>query len=215
MEKAVVFVDVQNDFARGGKLAFGYPAEDNLQKIVEFAKACADAYCNDTASRWHIYVTRDTHEKTTYKDVGTIINFDTYGRVDNSEQINGDPISGYLATLEGKKLPVEHCVEGTAGWQVVDPLMEVLLGKATFINKPTFGSYDLVDIIEEDTDGTLDEIVICGYDLAICIISNALLLRAKYPNVKITIKKDLCGCISEETFNAALCVANYCQIDIE
>ena len=183
--KAVVFVDVQNDFVKGGKLAFGYPTEDNLQKIIDFAKECVDAYCNDSTTLVRIYATRDTHD------------------------------AKYMKTLEGQKLPVEHCVEGTNGWQIVDPLMEVLLGKATFINKPTFGSYDLADIIEEDIDGTLDEIVICGYDLAICIISNALLLRAKYPNAKITIKKDLCGCISEETFNAALCVAKCCQIDIK
>ena len=85
----------------------------------------------------------------------------------------------------------------------------------TFINKPTFGSYDLVDIIAEDFETALDEIVLCGYDLGVCVISNAVLLRAKYPNVKITIKKDLCGCINKETFNAALCVAKCCQIDIE
>ena len=194
--KAIVFIDVQNDFVKGGKLAFGYPAEDNLQKVVSFARSCVeDPECK-------IYATRDTHEKTKYALHPTTLE-------------NVAPIFGYMTTLEGKKLPVEHCVEGTNGWQIADSLMDVLLGKATFINKPTFGSYDLADIIEEDTDGTLDEIVICGYDLAICIISNALLLRAKYPNVKITIKKDLCGCISEETFNAALCVAKCCQIDIE
>ena len=215
MEKAVVFVDVQNDFVKGGKLAFGYPAEDNLQKIVEFAKVCADAYCNDTVSHWHIYVTRDTHEKTAYKDVGTIVNFDTYGRVDNTEQINGDPISGYLATLEGKKLPVEHCVEGTAGWQVVDPLMEVLLGKATFINKPTFGSYDLVDIIAEDTGNEgPDEITLVGYDLSVCVLSNAVLLRAKYPNATIIVKTSMCGDVDEAAFNAAVKVLQMQQIEV-
>lgn len=205
--KAIVFIDVQNDFVKGGKLAFGYPAEDNLQKVVNFANECAaDPKCK-------IYATRDTHEAT--KD--EVIDLRPGEAVIGVRDKNGiaHRITGYMSTLEGEKLPVEHCIEGTDGWQIVDQLMDVLLGKATFINKPTFGSYDLVGIIEEDTNGTLDEIVICGYDLAICIISNALLLRAKYPNVKITIKKDLCGCISEETFNAALCVAKCCQIDIE
>lgn len=207
--KAVVFVDVQKDFVKGGKLAFGYPAEDNLQKVVDFAKECVDdADCK-------IYTTRDTHEKTTYKDVGTIINFDAYGRVDNTEQINGDPISGYLATLEGQKLPVEHCVEGTDGWQIVDPLMEVLLGKATFVNKPTFGSYDLADIVAEDfgMDGP-EEIIICGYDLSICCLANAVLLRAKFPNVKITVRTDLCGDVDKAAFDAAVKVLQMQQIEI-
>lgn len=213
--KAVVFVDVQKDFVKGGKLAFGYPAEDNLQKVVDFAKQCVNAYCNDPTTLVKIYATRDTHEKTAYEDVGTIINFDTCGRVDDTEQINGDPVSGYLATLEGQKLPVEHCVEGTDGWQIVDPLMEVLLGKATFVNKPTFGSYDLADIIAEDVEGTLDEIVICGYDLSICVLANAVLLRAKYPNTKIVVRADLCGDVDEESYKAALKVLQMQQIEIE
>lgn len=209
--KAVVFVDVQKDFVKGGKLAFGYPAEDNLQKVVDFAKQCAD----DTDCK--IYATRDTHEKTAYEDVGTIINFDRCGRVDNTEQINGDPVSGYLATLEGQKLPVEHCVEGTDGWQIVDPLMEVLLGKATFVNKPTFGSYDLVDVIVEDfatEPDDPDEIVICGYDLSICVLANALLLRAKYPNVKIIVKTGLCGDVDKAAFDAAIKVLQMQQIEV-
>lgn len=206
--KAIVFVDVQKDFVKGGKLAFGYPTEDNLQKVVDFAKHCADgADCK-------IYATRDTHEKTAYKDVGTVINFDAYGRVDNTEQINGDPISGYLATLEGQKLPVEHCVEGTDGWQIVDQLMEVLLGKTTFVNKPTFGSYDLADIIAEDfgKDGP-GEIIICGYDLSICCLANAVLLRAKFPNAKITVRTDLCGDVDKAAFDAAVKVLQMQQIE--
>ena len=207
--KAVVFIDVQNDFVKGGKLAFGYPIEDNIQNVIEFAKHCiADTNCK-------IYATRDTHEATKWIEK-------------NCAQV----VVGYLATLEGQKLPVEHCIEGTSGWMIDDRLMNVFFAgfakdeagvedkehpvyNCTFINKPTFGSYDLVDIIAEDFETAPDEIVLCGYDLGVCVISNAVLLRAKYPNVKITIKKDLCGCINKETFNAALCVAKCCQIDIE
>lgn len=207
--KAVVFIDVQNDFVKGGKLSFGYPIEDNIQNVIEFAKHCiADTDCK-------IYATRDTHEATKWIEK-------------NCAQV----VVGYLATLEGQKLPVEHCIEGTPGWMIDNRLMDVFFAgyakdeagvedkehpvyNCTFINKPTFGSYDLVDIIAEDFETAPDEIVLCGYDLGICVISNAVLLRAKYPNVKITIKKDLCGCINKETFNAALCVAKCCQIDIE
>ena len=183
--KAIVFVDVQNDFVKGGKLAFGYPVEDNLQKIVDFAKECVDAYCNDPTTLIRLYATRDTHD------------------------------AEYIKTLEGQKLPIEHCIEGTDGWQIVDPLMEVLLGKATFVNKPTFGSYDLTDIIAEDVEGTLDEIVICGYDLSICVLANAVLLRAKFPNAKITVKADLCGDVDKEAFDAAIKILQMQQIDVE
>jgi len=182
--KAVVFVDVQKDFVKGGKLAFGYPAEDNLQKVVDYAKKCVDAYRNDRTTLVRIYATRDTHA------------------------------ADYMKTLEGQKLPVEHCVEGTDGWQIVDPLMEVLLGNATFVNKPTFGSYDLADIIAEDLEGTLDEIVICGYDLSICVLANAVLLRAKFPNAKITVRTDLCGDVDKAAFDAAVKVLQMQQIEI-
>ena len=183
--KAVVFVDVQNDFVKDGKLAFGYPVEDNLQKVVDYAKECVDAYCNDPATLVRIYATRDTHD------------------------------AEYMKTLEGQKLPVEHCIEGTDGWQIVDPLMEVLLGKATFVNKPTFGSYDLADIIAEDFKTTPEEIIICGYDLSICCLANAVLLRAKFPNAKITVKIDLCGDVDKVAFDAAVKVLQMQQIDIE
>jgi len=178
--KAIVFVDVQKDFVKGGKLAFGYPTEDNLQKIVDYAELCAD----DDDADCKIYATRDTHN------------------------------TDYMKTLEGQKLPVEHCVEGTDGWQIVDPLMDVLLGKATFVNKPTFGSYDLADIIVEDfgKDGP-EEIIICGYDLSICCLANAVLLRAKFPNVKITVRTDLCGDVDKAAFDAAVKVLQMQQIE--
>ena len=94
--KAIVFVDVQNDFVKGGKLPFGYPMEDNVPKVIEFAKQCA----NDLNCK--IYATRDTHEATKYM-------FHCEGDKRVSE-----PQSGYFATLEGFKLSVEHCIEETA-----------------------------------------------------------------------------------------------------
>ena len=208
--KAVVFVDIQNDFVKGGKLAFGWPAQDNTPKIIEFAKECV------ADPEFRIYATRDTHEKTAYEDAGTVINFDEYGRVDSTRRIDGKPVSGYLATLEGRKLPVEHCIEGEAGWQVVDSLTEVLLGKATFVNKPTFGSYDLLEIFDEDFGGkSPDEIILCGYCTSICVMANAVMLRAKYPNVKVTVRADLCGDVDREAHEAAIKVLQMQQIDVE
>ena len=192
--KAVIFVDVQNDFVKGGALAYGYPEKSNTEKIVAFAHDCR-------IKGYALYATQDTHD------------------------------DDYMNTLEGRKLPVPHCVKGTPGHEVIDLLHKdadgnVIIPYGYMIEKPTFGSFGLADRIcrdfgdEDDYSAgkygePLDEIIICGYDLAICVISNALLLRAARPNTKITIKKDLCGCINKETFDAAICIAKCCQIDIE
>jgi nicotinamidase-related amidase len=178
--KAVVFIDVQNDFLKNGKLAFGYPEKDNMPDVIEFAKKCTiDPSCK-------IYATRDTHD------------------------------NEYLKSLEGRKLPVEHCVEGSDGWQIADSLMDIILGKATMINKPTFGSFDLAEVIAEDFgEAGPDEIILCGYDLSICVSANASILRAKFPDAEITVLKDLCGDASKEAFDAACTVLSMQQIDVE
>lgn len=196
--KAVVFVDVQNDFVRGGALPFGYPPEDNLPKIIDFAKKCV----NDPDCK--LYATRDTHEKSD-------------SLPESADGTIPEKHVGYLATLEGKKLPVEHCIEGTDGWNVVDTLMDVIHTHCTFVNKPTFGSFDLCEIIDEDikrNNCKIDEIVVLGYCTSICVLSNAVLLRAKFPNMKISVMKDLCGCVSEETHRAALKALEMQQIDV-
>ena len=196
--KAVVFVDVQNDFVRGGALPFGYPLEDNLPKIIDFAKKCV----NDPDCK--IYATRDTHEKS------DSLPESTDGTIPEKHV-------GYLATLEGKKLPVEHCVEGSNGWNIVDSLMDVIHTHCTFVNKPTFGSFDLCEIIDEDIKNNnckIDEIVVLGYCTSICVLSNAVLLRAKFPDMKISVMKDLCGCVSEESHRAALKALEMQQIDV-
>ena len=102
----------------------------------------------------------------------------------------------------------------------------------TFVNKPTFGSFDLAEIIYEDDIAAvnkhnylqgalhchkktlLDEIVLCGFCTDICCISCGLLLRAKFPNMKITVMKDLCAGTTKENHEAALKVMQSCQIDI-
>ena len=196
--KAVVFVDVQNDFVRGGALPFGYPLEDNLPKIIDFAKKCV----NDPDCK--IYATRDTHEKSN-------------SIPESADGTIPEKHVGYLSTLEGKKLPVEHCIEGTDGWNVVDRLMDVIHTHCTFVNKPTFGSFDLCEIIDEDikrNNCKIDEIVVLGYCTSICVLSNAVLLRAKFPDMKISVMKDLCGCVSEESHRAALKALEMQQIDV-
>ena len=192
--KAVVFVDVQKDFIDGALR--NEQAIAVTPRIVEFAKKCAaDPDCK-------LYATRDTHEKT------EVLPESADGTIPEKHV-------GYLTTLEGQKLPVEHCIEGTDGWMIDNRLMEVLDGNCTFVNKPTFGSFDLAEIINEDFENKqLDEIALCGFCTDICCISCGLLLRAKFPNTKITVMKDLCAGVTPETHEAALKTMQMCQIDV-
>lgn len=192
--KAVIFIDVQKDFIDG--VLRNEKAIEVTPKIVEFAKECVE-------KGYKLYATRDTHEKTKI----------------NYKYEDGKPVfelvEGYFTTLEGKKLPAEHCIECTDGWMIDNRLMEVLDGNCTFVNKPTFGSFDLAEIIVEDfEDKDLNEIVLCGFVTDICLLSNALLLRAKFPNTKITVMKDLCAGTTDENHEAALKVMQSCQIEI-
>lgn len=100
--KAIVFIDVQNDFIDGALR--NKKAIKVTPKIVDFAK---DAVNNTDVK---LYATLDTHEKTKY-----MFHFEGDKKVD-------EPTSGYLATLEGQKLPVEHCIEGSDGWEMHDDL---------------------------------------------------------------------------------------------
>jgi nicotinamidase-related amidase len=191
--KAVIFIDVQKDFIDG--TLRNEKAIEVTPKIVDFAEECVE-------KNYKLYATRDTHEKTTY----------CRKLFDNEPDI---PKSGYLATHEGIYLPVEHCIEGTDGWMIDNRLMEVLDGKCTFVNKPTFGSFDLAEIITEDFENKeLSEIILCGFVTDICVISNALLLRAKFPNTKITVMKDICTGTSDENHEAALKVMQSCHIEV-
>ena len=220
--KAIVFVDVQKDFIDGALK--NEQAIAVTPKIVEFAKQCvADPNCK-------LYATRDTHEATKYfpNDKFDITKLEDFCKDPNS--FNEKPLimTGYLATLEGQRLQKEHCIEGTDGWMIDNRLMEVLDGKCTFVNKPTFGSFDLAEVIKEDIDKfnedhkncrddfePFNEIILCGFCTDICCVSCALLLRAKFPNTKITIMKDLCAGTTKENHEAALKVMQSCQIDIK
>lgn len=202
--KAVVFVDVQKDFIDSALR--NERAIEVTPKIVEFAKECiADSNCK-------IYATRDTHEKTVYEESTCL-----------GQDIAAEAKSGYMATLEGHKLPVEHCVKYTEGWMLDKRLMDVLDGHCKFINKRTFGSFDLANALEEDRLGKNeadvhtgeDEIILCGFCTDICVIANAVILRAKFPNVKITVMKDLCAGVTDDTHDAAMKVLAMQQIDVK
>ena len=119
----------------------------------------------------------------------------------------------YLSTPEGKHLPVEHCIYGTDGWQLA-PEVKILLTGAEIIDKPTFGSVTLVEMMKMIRDTEPIEIEMIGLCTDICVISNALLLKAALPDVEITVDAQCCAGVTPELHEAALKVMESCQINV-
>ena len=118
---------------------------------------------------------------------------------------------GYLSTQEGRHLPVVHCVQGTEGWQL-HPSVEALLTEPP-INKPTFGSADLVARLQMVEP--LDSITLIGLCTDICVLSNALLLKAFFPEAPISVDASCCAGVTPESHRRALEAMQVCQIQIE
>ena len=120
----------------------------------------------------------------------------------------------YMETLEGKKLPVRHCIYGSNGWlinnEVHKALQRIPLRYSEF-TKSTFGSIALAEYIREEK---FDEIIIMGLCTSICVVSNALLIRAYCPDIYIKVKADCCACVTPESHDAALKTMQMCQIDV-
>ena len=122
----------------------------------------------------------------------------------------------YLNTQEGQRLPVSHCIKGTAGWELCPALEEVRDSlNSPVIEKPTFGSVHLAEYLSGiHMTRPIDEIRLVGLCTDICVISNALLLKAFLPEVKISVRKDCCAGVSPESHEAALVSMACCQIEI-
>lgn len=117
--------------------------------------------------------------------------------------------SNYLETQEGKNLPVVHCIEGTEDWQISSKLET---GDSKIFNKPTFGSLELADYAAGLEN--LEEIELAGLCTGICVISNALILKAKLPEVKITVDSSCCACVTPESHLNALNAMKLCQVNV-
>ena len=116
----------------------------------------------------------------------------------------------YMETQEGKNLPVVHCVEGSAGWMISDKLE---VGNSRIFNKPSFGSMELAEFAASLTG--LEEIELIGLCTGICVISNAFILKAKLPEVKISVDASCCACVTPESHETALNAMKLCQINVE
>lgn len=129
---------------------------------------------------------------------------------------NGDPLlftrdthqENYLETQEGQYLPVKHCIEGTDGHSIVP---RICIGESEILDKPNFGSIELAKKVAEMKP---DEIELCGLCTDICVVSNALILKAYLPEIKVIVDADCCAGVREESHNAALMVMKMCQVDV-
>ena len=120
----------------------------------------------------------------------------------------------YLLTQEGKKLPVVHCVRDSAGWQIREGLTG--LRACTVIDKPTFGSTELgVLLSQRDLEEKIGRICVIGLCTDICVISNALLIKAFLPETPIAVDAACCAGVTPESHKNALEAMKMCQIEIE
>ena len=117
----------------------------------------------------------------------------------------------YLNTQEGKNLPVPHCVKGTSGWEIIDALKPHAEVIGDVIDKPTFGSLELAKQIDVSE---YDEIELCGLCTDICVVSNALILKAQLPETKITVDARCCAGVTAESHKAALLTMKMCQVNV-
>lgn len=182
--KALIIVDMQEDFISG---ALGTPeAQAIVPNVVDRLKFHENT---DTI----ILFTKDTH----YDDT-------------------------YAGSMEGTKLPVSHCMINTPGWSIVRPIHDefkhgnyATVSTESVINgrviKSTFGSWDLIDVL---ANYDLDEIELCGVCTDICVVSNALMLKAAFPETPIIVNASCCAGVTPEKHAAALEVMKSCQIDV-
>jgi nicotinamidase-related amidase len=122
----------------------------------------------------------------------------------------------YGSMIEGQKLPVPHCMRDTEGWEVVPELMKEIPGNETrvrFINKTHFGSLSLVEFM--NTFNNIEYVEVCGVCTDICVVSNALLLKASSKDFPVLVNAKLCAGTTKENHEAALLTMKNCQVDVE
>ncbi len=132
-----------------------------------------------------VYATRDTHE------------------------------TDYLETQEGRNLPVAHCIRSTPGWEIVPEVAEALKEKnAIIIDKPTFGSLILAEQLKELNQKEPISIELVGLCTDICVVSNALLLKANMPETAISVDASCCAGVTPASHQEALDTMRSCQIEV-
>lgn len=122
--------------------------------------------------------------------------------------------SDYMQTQEGKNLPVPHCIEGSEGWQLVDVLEEIRVERNLPVyDKVTFGCPELArDMVKADEQEPIESIELIGVCTDICVVSNALTIKAHLPEVPIYVDPACCAGVTPQAHEAALATMKSCQI---
>jgi len=121
----------------------------------------------------------------------------------------------YLGTQEGKNLPVEHCIKKSRGWEIIDQLKPHVNIIGDTFDKESFGSIDLAAYIKRRLGGEpVEEIELAGLCTDICVISNALILKAAFPETLITVNAVCCAGVTKESHDLALKAMKACQVNI-
>ncbi len=118
----------------------------------------------------------------------------------------------YLDTFEGKHLPVVHCVKGTEGWLLEEHVEQAVAARNGLrIEKPTFGSVELLELLQKEQP---ESVTLIGLCTDICVVSNAMLVRAGLHETPIRVKAAACAGTTPENHDHALAVMKSCQIEI-
>ena len=132
------------------------------------------------------------------------------------ESFDGDVIftrdthnEDYLKSNEGRHLPVEHCIKGSYGWEIIDELKPYV---NKVIDKPTFGSTELIDYLKTKNYESFE---LCGLCTDICVVSNALLIKANFYEADVIVDSACCAGVTVESHNAALKTMQMCQIEVK
>lgn len=120
----------------------------------------------------------------------------------------------YLETQEGKNLPVLHCVRNTKGWEFDQRIAQALNG-ATIIDKPAFGSVELAELLYQKWNEDEFEVELVGLCTDICVVSNAIMLKCKIPEMKISVDASCCAGVTPQTHEAALTTLKMCQVSVK
>ena len=132
-----------------------------------------------------------------------VVTYDTHGE-------------NYMRTSEGRHLPVPHCIKGTPGWELNRQVEAALSGKnVTRVEKPTFGSVKLPEIVKNLAGGEDFSLELVGLCTDICVVSNALLLKANFPEAEIAVDASCCAGVTPATHAAALDTMKMCQITVK
>lgn len=118
----------------------------------------------------------------------------------------------YLSTQEGKNLPVEHCIKGTHGWEICDTLKALQTAQTRIFDKPAFGSTELAEYLAAMED--LESVTLVGLCTDICVISNAMVIKAQLPEAPIFVMEKCCAGVTPQSHTNALEAMKMCQVAV-